>query len=40
MATPAEVIDWIERELNDDENFRNIPAILEDARTRFTDANK
>lgn len=32
----AEVIDWIETELNDDDNFRDIPEILADARTRFT----
>lgn len=37
MATPAEVIDWIETELNDDKNFRDIPEILADARARFTD---
>jgi hypothetical protein len=35
MATPAEVIDWIETELNDDANFRDIPEILTEARQRF-----
>lgn len=35
MATPAEIIDWIEAELMDDINFRDIPAILADARERF-----
>jgi uncharacterized membrane-anchored protein len=35
MTDPAEVIDWIETALYDDENFRDIPAILTDARTRF-----
>lgn len=35
MATPAEVIDWIETELMDDINFRDIPEILADARNRF-----
>lgn len=34
--TPAEVIDWIETELYNEENFRDIPEILTDARTRFT----
>lgn len=35
MASPADVIDWIEAELMDDINFRDIPAILADARARF-----
>jgi len=35
MTTPAEVIDWIETELMDEINFRDIPEILADARTRF-----
>lgn len=35
MTTPAEVIDWIETALMDEENFRDIPEILADARARF-----
>lgn len=33
----GEVIDWIETELydEDEDNFRDIPAILTEARTRF-----
>lgn len=37
-AQSAEVIDWIETELNDDDNFRDIPEILAEARTRFVGA--
>jgi hypothetical protein len=35
MTTPAEVIDWIETALMDEINFRDIPDIIADARTRF-----
>jgi hypothetical protein len=35
MTTPAEVIDWIETALMDELNFRDIPDILADARSRF-----
>lgn len=35
MTAPAEVIDWIETALMDEINFRDIPEILADARTRF-----
>lgn len=36
MTTNAEVIDWIEAELAmDDGNFRDIDAIIADARSRF-----
>jgi hypothetical protein len=31
----AEVIAWIETELNDDAHFRDIPEILAEARERF-----
>lgn len=36
MATAAEIIDWVEAALNDEENFRDIPVILAEARERFT----
>lgn len=35
MTNAAEVIDWIETELMNEINFRDIPDILADARTRF-----
>ena len=35
MANAEAVIDWIEAALNDDENFRDIPVILAEARERF-----
>lgn len=35
MTAAAEVIDWIETALMDEINFRDIPEILADARTRF-----
>lgn len=31
----AAVIDWIEAALNDEDNFRDIPEILAEAREKF-----
>ena len=34
-ATPHEVISWIETELNDEVNFRDLAEIITEARARF-----